>query len=107
MYSRVTLFSCSLQLVRLSYCYSSILFVLLLDIFDINNNKSVKVPKNKILLYFWRIFPKKESGYITGKMPAKMLRVLVKYRQAAREAKSVIVMIISEDPCNCIVREPT
>ena len=45
--------------------------------------KSAKKNKNKIL-WFWRIFLKTESG----KMPAKILNVVVIYRQAAREANN-------------------
>ena len=39
-------------------------------------------------------------------MPAKILAIMVKYREAAIEVKPLIVMIISEDPSNCIGQGP-
>ena len=56
-------------------------------------------------MYSLRKFTKKKCDNIEHKMPAKILTVTIKYRQAAQEVKLLFFMIISGDLSNCIKQE--
>ena len=56
-------------------------------------------------MYSLRKFTKKKCDNIEHKMPAKILTAMIKYRQAAQEAKLLFSMIISGDLSNCIKQE--
>ena len=54
--------------------------------------------KSNILPHLCRSFPDKVGDYISDKMAAKILVIMLKYRQAVRNAKPLIAMIIAEVP---------